>query len=360
VTNPYKNLPDFQFWKRAVASIEPHLIDPVVAPKFQITRQNRVATAGSCFAQHISRKLSSIGFNFFVSEAGSRCSADEQIRRNFSVFSARYGNIYTVRQLLQLFQEAFGAREKSEEPWKRDDERFVDPFRPTIEPEGYVNPNDVLDARMEHLAYVRQVFLESEIFVFTLGLTEGWLSISSGDVFPLAPGVSGGAFDSSSHGFINFSVEEVISDLKLFLAELKSVNSSIRVLLTVSPVPLVATFEQRHVLVSTTFSKSVLRVAAGVVAKNHDWVDYFPSYEIITSNFSMGRYFEEDLREINKTGVNHVMKCFLSNYIQGVKSKDKERDSNALLGGKTSPAEAEFSKLSSVICDEEAIDRVSF
>ena len=89
------------------------------------------------------------------------------------------------------------------------------------------------------------------------------------------------------YAFVNFTVPETVEDLTGFLASLRSVNSKAKVILTVSPVPLVATYEDRHVLVSTTTSKAVLRVAATEVSSAHAWVDYFPSYEIITRDHSI-------------------------------------------------------------------------
>jgi hypothetical protein len=349
LTNPYSDLPDSQFWRRAVSVVEPHLIDPIVGPKFKITRQDRVATAGSCFAQHLSKNLAAIGFNYFVAETGSHLSVDDRRRRNFSVFSARYGNIYTVRQALQLFREAFGSYARQECVWQRDDGRYVDAFRPTVEPEGYESPQDVLAAREEHLDHVRRVFLESQIFVLTLGMTEGWIHRSGGDLYPLAPGVAAGRFHPQIHEFVNFRVDEVIADLNTLLTELKRVNPDVRVLLTVSPVPLAATFEPRHVLVSTAFSKSVLRVAAGVAADRYAWVDYFPAYEIITGNFNMGRYFDEDRRGIQAAGVRHVMRCFLKHYLD---QPEKELQILPL----RAPSQAELAAWDSLICDEELID----
>src|SRR5205823_3059266 len=66
----------------------------------------------------------------------------------------------------------------------------------------------------------------------------------------------------------------------------------------------------RHVLVSTTYSKSVLRVAAQQLTESLDGVHYFPSYEIVTGNFSRGAYFADDLRSILEPGVEHVMSLF--------------------------------------------------
>ena len=350
MSHPYKGLQDFQFWRRAVSAVEPHALDPVVAPRFRIAPGDKLATAGSCFAQHISRRLSAIGFNYFVPEAGEHLGAEERQRRGFGMFSARFGNIYTVRQLLQLFQEAAGTRRPTEAPWCREDGRYIDPLRPNIEPDGYASPDQVLEARQEHIVQVRRMFLEADVFVFTLGLTEGWQNLASGDVFPLAPGVAGGSYDPQRHGPVNFNVAQVNEDLNTFLLLLKAANPGVKVLLTVSPVPLIATFEPRHVLVSTTYSKSVLRVAAETALQTFDWVDYFPSYEIITGGFNFGRYYEADLREINRAGVSHAMRCFLTNYAEGY----AERQVDSQVYAPVARCGAE------VVCDEESIEKVSF
>ena len=81
--NPYRSLPAHHFWRKAVSSVERHLLDPVVEPKFVISGTDRVATAGSCFAQHISRRLQAIEFNYYVTEDEASLTAEERRRRNF-------------------------------------------------------------------------------------------------------------------------------------------------------------------------------------------------------------------------------------------------------------------------------------
>jgi hypothetical protein len=351
MSNPYRSAQNYQYWRRAISSVEPFALDPVTNPKFKIDRSERVATAGSCFAQHISKRLSAIGFNYFVPESDPQLSKSESERLGYGVFSARYGNIYTTRQLVQLFDEAFGERSKSEPPWLRHDGRYVDPYRPQIAPDGFSSVDEVLDERARHLASVRRVFLESDIFVFTLGLTESWASAASGDVFPVAPGVSGGEFDPVRHRFANMDVSEVTEDLERFLTALKGVNPHVKVILTVSPVPLIATYVNRHVLVSTVYSKSVLRVAAEMACRDRDWVEYFPSFEIITGNYNLGAYYENDLREVNDLGVGHAMRCFLTNYVlegETVRAEHLSLSSTELLG--QAPRD--------IVCDEEAIETI--
>ena len=173
-------------------------IDPVAGSFLTLARTDKVATAGSCFAQHIARHLRTSGFDFLVTESAHPIvPAAVAERHGYGQFSARYGNIYTARQLLQLFDRAYGDFTPIEDSWPAvDDVRVVDPFRPTIEPGGFASEAEMRADRAHHLGRVRAMFETLDIFVFTLGLTEGWVSTADGAVFPLCPGVSGGLFDA--------------------------------------------------------------------------------------------------------------------------------------------------------------------
>ena len=310
--HPYRGLPGEAYWRRSVAGQGP-AIDPLAGPFLTLDREDKVATAGSCFAQHIARHLKKSGFHFLVTEtAHPIVPAEAAARHGYGQFSARYGNIYTARQLLQLFDRAYGAFVPAEDIWPAPDGiRVVDPFRPTIEPEGYASETELRADRAHHLAKVRAMFETLDVFVFTLGLTEGWESSIDGAVFPLCPGVSGGTFDGARHRFHNFRVGEVTADLAAFIARLRGVNPQARIIFTVSPVPLAATMSGNHVLAATTYSKSVLRAAAQEIAEDHEGVFYFPSYEMITGAPAAARYFAEDMRNVTEEGVGHVMSVFL-------------------------------------------------
>jgi hypothetical protein len=341
---PYSDLPPHQFWKNAVASLPRRAVDPVVGTRFQLSRDTRIASAGSCFAQNISATLRRSGFNYFVTEPGAELPAAEARSRMFDVYSARYGNIYTARQLLQLGQRAYGQFLATEVAWLRPDGKYVDPFRPLLEPMGLNSVQLVAVHLLWHLSKVRELLENLDVLVFTLGLTEAWRSRADGAVYPLAPGVAAGSFDDSRYEFVNFRMSEVVEDLEQFLALLRRVNPQARMILTVSPVPLIATYEPEHALVATTYSKSVLRAAAGEVCARNTNCDYFPSYEIVTGNHARGRYFAEDLRTVTREGVDHVMRLFLRHYAgeQTADSVDPE-------------LMKELTAVRDIYCDEEAI-----
>jgi hypothetical protein len=354
--NPYKALPDTAFWRRSVATGP---VDPVVAPPFRLYRSDRIATAGSCFAQHLSRELHATGYAPIVAEGNPADSRDVAAYR---AFSAAYGNIYTARQLLQLFERAFGLRDPHDTAWRRADGRYVDPFRPTISAAGFDSPEAVAAARVAHLDAVCSVFERCDVLIFTLGLTECWIADSDGAVFPIAPGVEADP-GSDAYRFHNMAVEEVVDDMRRFLALLREVNPRVRVLLTVSPVPLIATYVPRHVLVSTIASKAILRVAADILSGTEADVAYFPSYEIITGPQARGRYFEEDLRSITAAGVAHVMRVFARHYLSPAEN-DRPAFDRQVAGEAAAPFEdadaagslERLRALGRIICDEELLD----
>jgi GSCFA family/Polysaccharide biosynthesis enzyme WcbI len=347
--NPYQDLPDYQFWRRAIERLPIADVNPIVNARFSLNRESKVATAGSCFAQHISRTLSKHGFNYYVTETADQIASHEATKRNFGIFSARFGNLYSARQLVQLFDRAYGHFLPPEQAWIRPDGKFVDPFRPQIEPDGFDSVDALQQSRAAHFTAVREMFENLDIFVFTLGLTEAWLSRADGAVFPLAPGVVAGEMDFERYEFVNFNVSDVVADLQLFIDKLKAVNPNAKIIFTVSPVPLIATYENQHVLVATTYSKSVLRAAAGEITKANLHCDYFPSYEIITGNYNKGKYFEDDLRSIRPEGVDHVMRLFLSGYANHTLAYEEISASQQEILN-------EMNIANNVVCEEEAVD----
>ena len=314
--NPYTHLPKSAFWKSGVAQENPYLIENLYKKKFNIQANTKIATAGSCFAQHISRHLKINGYKILDVEPPPP-GLPENLRKKFgySTYSARYGNIYTVRQLLQLAQEVAGDWTPENYVWEKDG-RFFDALRPSIEPEGLDTPKEVIEHRKYHLSRVRTLFETLNLFIFTLGLTEMWTDKQSGTVYPTAPGTLVGKFDSATYTFKNAQFSEIIDDFNRFQKVLKKIrnNKPFKILLTVSPVPLTATASGNHVLVSTIQSKSILRAVAGQLSTNQRNIDYFPSFEIVTNPRLHSSSFSDNLRSVRDETVEIVMRHFFGEH----------------------------------------------
>lgn len=200
------------------------------------------------------------------------------------------------------------------------------------------------------------MFETCKVFVFTLGLTEAWIARADGSVHPLAPGVVSAESAASDCAFHNFGVADVVDDMIAFLARLASVNAAARTMLTVSPVPLIATYEDRHVLVSTVASKSILRAAVEEIIRRRPDVAYFPSYEIITGPQARGQFYAPDLREVTEEGVAHVMSLFGRHYLNA-EPPPMTVESPPPTGGLSAEDAQRMAEIAGIICDEEAIVR---
>lgn len=323
--SPYSDLADRSFWRTGVAQSDPCGQPDFFAPKFLIDKNSRLFTSGSCFAQHLSRALADEGFSVIDCEPLPDFIAPQLAEKfGYGLFSARYGNIYTQRQLLQLLQEALGEFIPQDVLWEKDG-RYFDALRPTVEPKGHETPELVALARQYHLAALMAGLSKTDVFVFTCGLTECWEHRESGTVFPTAPGTIAGAFDPEIYQFRNFGYEDVLNDFNSLRDLLVQINPDIRILLSLSPVPLTATAGPEHALVANTGSKSILRAVCGEMAKRHDNVDYFPSFEVIAALPDNGRYFADDKRTVVPDRVTAIMQMFLRSHGQLIETFSEEK-----------------------------------
>lgn len=362
VDNPYSNLPPEAFWRSGVA--ERDTLDPgrLYVPKFPIDKTMRIMTAGSCFAQHVGRHLKNAGFRVMDAEplpvedfpGVTDATAN---RFGYRMYSARYGNIYTVRQLRQLKAEAHGEVSPAEPVWERDC-RYFDSQRPNVEPEGLASPEDVLAHRARHLQAVKGLFRRADLIVFTFGLTEAWLHKETGTVYPTAPGTIAGRFDPDVFEFRNFGFNETLDDF-LAIRDLVMRNKpDVKFLVTVSPVPLVATMSGQHVEVATAYSKSVLRAVCGELSATCENVDYFPSYEIITSQNARGAYFRKNMRSISDQGVATAMQAFFAAHGYG-ESAPRATRTAAKKGGQRQQANVGEDAVDDVVCEEALLEAFS-
>lgn len=308
----------------------------IPSPSVRLCASDRIATMGSCFAQHVGRQLSDWGYRYYFTES-------ERSDGGPPIFSCRYGNVYTVRQALQLIDRSERPDDYIGEIWMRNG-RFFDAYRPLVYPEGFPSEAQLLGDRRRHLHNVASLLATMDVLIFTLGLTEAWLSRTTGTAYPSAPGVLAGDFDPTLHSFHNFGVEEVVSDLRLFISRLRQRNPLLKVILSVSPVAIAATYEQRHVLVSSTYTKSVLRVAADTITREFDGVDYLPTYEAIVAPNYRYRFLNPDCRTVTPAGVRHAMRLFAT-YFEGASTPP---DTSGHLAAANALANS-----SQVLCDEE-------
>lgn len=358
MTSPYESRPARSFWKSGVSEQRPPAIPDLYRKRFALDPEMKIATAGSCFAQHIARRLRDVGYAVIDKEPAPRLIPPTIAKEyGYGLYSARYGNVYTVRQLLQLAREATGSFAPADAVWRKDG-RFFDALRPSVEPAGLATEAEVRAHRASHLKHVAAMLRELDLLVFTFGLTETWEHKASGTVYPTAPGTIAGDFDPETFGFRNLTHAETLADFIAFREIVHGLNPKAKFLVTVSPVPLTATATEQHVLPATVYSKSVLRAVAGELYDRFEDVDYFPSYEIVAAHPSKGALYEANLRSVAESGVDAVMTAFLAAHgAQAVVEDPTERQAARRAARKARKiAKRGDAKRSDVVCEEQLLE----
>lgn len=318
--NPYSQFPSRNFWRSCELASSFLEVGFDSGKKFDFSSGELFATSGSCFAQHFGKRLMAQGGSVLFTEV-EHPLYPPGFDHGYGLFSARYGNIYTVRQLRELLEQACSRIEMVGDWSLRKDGRVVDLLRPRAVPMGFDSVTEAAADRAFHLGCVRRMLEDMTVFVFTLGLTEAWMHARRGHTYPVVPGSVAGDFDPGLHVFKNFGLDDIVVDLHAVVELVHAVNPSARILFTVSPVSLVATAEPRSVVVSTVASKSILRAAVEQLLPCYAFVDYFPSYEIITSPLSRGRFWLENGRDVTDQGVRTVMDVFFSSRLPDLQGR---------------------------------------
>jgi hypothetical protein len=276
---------------------------------FHITRATRIASMGSCFAREIKRRLLQRGFNYISEEVHHPAAVHA---------SAAWERVYNTFCMRQIFEYTFESWEPRQRWWQAPRSgRFQDPFRRVILYDRLAEAEADFARHREHS---RRALQSAELLILTLGLTEVWRDRRDGSVISLPAGPyvnEGGAMDD--YEFRVSRHADNLDNLERIHAILARNNPGCRILVTVSPVNLWATFRRDMDVISASCnSKSTLRAATDEFVSRHDNVSYFPAFEMATIYQPLtGRTFFADGREnfhVNKRTVKFIMNHFFKWY----------------------------------------------
>jgi len=169
-------------------------------------------------------------------------------------------------------------------------------------------------AGREHTWYAQQ-FRDAGAFVFTLGLAEVWVDRETDQVF--WRGVPEHIYDENRHEFRLTTPAENERNIREIIRLIRTVNSAAPIVLTLSPVPLLATFRDISCMTADCVSKSVLRVALDdVMSTKPENVYYWPSFELVKwAGAALDwRAYGQDARHAHRYLVNCIMNAFVESF----------------------------------------------
>jgi len=287
---------------------------PYVTTEKIMDRNTPIGSAGSCFAMEIAKVLQEEEFNYVVTELGEN-PHEEAIIDGYTLgskralYSANFGILFNTPSLRQLAEKAFGEREFNQYLVQAEHGLFMDPYRENV---YFKNTENFLRDYPKHIDAVRNTLLQSEVFIFTAGLNECW-QLKDGTVISRNP--RNGLYHLIEHRVL--TVEENVENILSFFYSVKKRNPKFKLILTLSPVPLLATGRgaTHHIIEANTHSKAVLRVALETVVREHEDIYYLPSYELVTE--CQSEAWKEDHRHVTEDTVKKVISMFKKKFVEG-------------------------------------------
>ncbi|PPB80744.1 GSCFA family protein [Albidovulum inexpectatum] len=280
------------------------LILPSINPSFGIARDSAVFTIGSCFAREVEDALLTAGVR--VPTAHFAAPHDEAPGRPNRIL-----NQYNPGTMLQCVLAAGQAVDERALYPASDDGMVLDSLLATGN--RPVSRERALERRGQINTLYRDGLAESDTVVITLGLIEAWYDWEAElylNEVPPRPMLDrfGARFE-----FRRMGLEEC-RDIMERMVNALTADRKRHIVLTVSPVPLQVTFAGGDAVVANAYSKALLRVLAEQIAEDHASVDYFPSYEIVTT--AGLRAFGEDNVHVRPVVVQQIVSHMLEHYLE--------------------------------------------
>jgi hypothetical protein len=269
-----------------------YIVGAWAPPEPFIGPDTKICAFGSCFAGHISSWLAENKFNVLTKEDGEA----------ESTYVVRFGEgMVNSYALLQQFEWAF------------ENKRNEVPLWHGYQSEQYGYSDDIRES-------TRRIFDRTDVFILTLGLSEVWYDTVTGGVF--WRGVPKRYFDGSRHKFRVTTVEENRNNLFKIYRLIRKYRPSAKIIFTMSPIPLVASFRPVPCITANSASKAILRAALDEFLReviDEGVAYYWPSYEIVLEVFQ--NRWMSDRRHVHRAILDFVMTTFETIWCHGFAPK---------------------------------------
>ncbi|MDB5070334.1 MAG: hypothetical protein JWM87_1445 [Candidatus Eremiobacteraeota bacterium] len=278
---------------------------PVVTPKFQLRTNDVYFCIGSCFARNIEdhllyRRLPTLSRQVPFAECSGRLNSSVDKFTTASVLNELRWSLAGVPFPEDSLVEENGA-------WR---DLHLAACAPAL------SLAEVRERRAQTLQYFGRV-RNASVVIITLGSVEAWHDAQAGVMLNAAPtpGLIG-----RFPGRYSVVVSDYAENVRLLRETYDVLNAfagDVRIIVTVSPVPMGETFTGRDVIVANTYAKATLRAAAEDSARAYANADYYPSYDAITVSHRALAYNPLDNRHVLDTAVQAVAAQFLTDYGAG-------------------------------------------
>ena len=262
---------------------------PLQSEKYNpIDYHSKIVLIGSCFAEHIGKKL-----EYF----------------KFQNLQNPFGILFHPLGIERLITNAINEKEYTERDIFFHDEQWH-----SFDAHSKLSnstKDELLNSLNKNIKSTHQHINDSTHIIITLGTAWVYRHIETDNIVSNCHKVPQKQFTKEL-----LKVETVSESLKAIVSLIRSINPNAVIIFTVSPV--------RHLkdgFVENARSKAHLISAVHEVAEPRHHIHYFPSYEIMMDELRDYRFYDDDMVHPNTTAVNYIWDKFQEVWITRQASK---------------------------------------
>ena len=250
---------------------------------FKLNHQHKILTIGSCFSDEIGKRLTDLKFDVLINP---------------------FGVIFNSHSIQNLIERSIQKKYfTTADVHQNGEEFFCFDVHSSF---NALTKEAVLEELNSTLDQVHDYILSCDVLMITLGTSWIYEWKMSNQIVANCHKVEAKQFEKRL-----LTTEENLKSLELIVSDLKKINSTIRIITTVSPV--------RHTkdgMIENNVSKARLLDALYQLSLQNNQVEYFPSYELVLDDLRDYRFFKEDLIHPSKQAVDYIWEKFSETYFE--------------------------------------------
>ena len=253
---------------------------PAFEPNFYIDHNNEVLCIGSCFAQHMAKKLETHKINCTVNP---------------------YGILYHPLNISNVLSHCLEGFQYSEQDLVKRDGHYHSWWHHS---QHHHQQAGVL---LDELNQIQKKLLlkikNTSLFIFTFGTAYFYKHLRSDILVGNCHKIASKEFEKKLA-----NVEDIANHYQIMLDKILSINPKAKFIFTVSPV--------RHIkdgIIENTRSKAALHLAISTIQNQVSQANYFPAYELMMDDLRDYRFYKSDMLHPSDTTIEYIWGNFSTN-----------------------------------------------
>ena len=252
-------------------------------PVFEISYKDRLMFLGSCFAEQMGSKMKEHGWDANINPFGvlyNPLSVASACRRILNPVPFVEGDLFEHNGMMHSFMHQEHFSNQSAEA-------------------ALAKINETLSVAASYLPTL-------SCLVVTFGTSYIYRLKSDGRLVANCHKLPAAYFDRE-----RLTVDQIVEEWSVLLEELKTDNSALRVIFTVSPIR-----HWKDGAHGNQISKAILLLAEQALTEKYaGWTSYFPAYELMMDELRDYRFYADDLLHPSKVAVDYIRERFCDVYL---------------------------------------------